>query len=69
MSKITPAHHKQQDKEIWQLMIDTYGKDAFINFAILNSFKYRMRAGYKDDIVTDINKALWYEDKIKELKK
>jgi hypothetical protein len=46
-----------------------YGLDAYLNFAKLNAFKYRMRAGLKTgaDVQTDINKALWYESKIKEL--
>jgi hypothetical protein len=49
------------------MMLSIYGKEAVIHFCLLNSFKYRMRAGHKDDAVRDIEKALWYEKKAKEL--
>jgi hypothetical protein len=48
-------------------MLSIYGKEAVIHFCLLNSFKYRMRAGLKDDAIRDIEKALWYEKKAKEL--
>lgn len=72
MKKITdinPAHYRHASKEVWEMMVDIYGLEAFINFCELNAFKYRMRAGRKEGaaIETDINKAMWYEEKIKEL--
>ena len=41
-----------------------------IYFAEVTAWYYRMRAGKKDPnkITEDINKALWYENKAKELK-
>jgi hypothetical protein len=52
------------------MMIDVYGKEAFINFCEINAFKYRMRAGLKEteSIVEDIEKAKWYENKANELR-
>ena len=64
---VNPEHYKQGDKEVWQMMIELFGVEAFKNFCKLNAFKYRMRAGYKDDAKQDINKAIWYEKKLKEL--
>ena len=35
--------------------------EQFDGFLLGNSFKYRLRAGYKDDPMKDITKALQYE--------
>jgi hypothetical protein len=61
------AHYNQQPIEVIDMMLSIYGKEAVIHFCLLNSFKYRMRAGLKDDAVRDIEKAVWYEKKAKEL--
>jgi hypothetical protein len=60
-------HYNHQPIEVIDMMLSIYGKEAVIHFCLLNSFKYRMRAGHKDDAVRDIEKALWYEKKAKEL--
>jgi hypothetical protein len=60
-------HYNQQPIEVIDMMLSIYGKEAVIHFCLLNSFKYRMRAGHKDDAVRDIEKAVWYEKKAKEL--
>jgi hypothetical protein len=60
-------HYNQQPIEVIDMMISIYGKEAVIHFCLLNSFKYRMRAGHKDDAIRDIEKAVWYEKKAKEL--
>lgn len=66
---VNPDHYQNKGKDTWEMMIDIYGEKAFINFCQCNAFKYRMRAGRKAgaDIETDIKKAMWYEDKIREL--
>lgn len=63
----SPSHYNNQGKEVWEMMIDLYGKDKFVAFCELNAFKYRMRAGYKGDTLEDIEKAKWYESKMKEI--
>ena len=62
-------HYQTPSKEVWQMMLDVFGKEKFIAFCEVNAFKYRMRAGKKDGNTAeqDIEKALWYENKIKEL--
>lgn len=67
-----PLYYKEDnifEEEIWKMMVDIFGKDAFISFCRLNSFKYRMRAGKKSEsgIMDDISKAIWYENKLKSL--
>jgi len=63
-----PPHYNQPGQpEVWEQMVALFGKDAYINFARLSAFKYRMRAGYKQDAAEDIRKAMWYEKKIQEL--
>ena len=68
-NNVNPDHYKQGDRQVWQMMIDCFGLDAYIAFSRLNAFKYRMRAGSKptSSIEEDIKKAQWYEEKIKEL--
>jgi hypothetical protein len=60
-------HYNHQPIEVIDMMLSIYGKEAVIHFCLLNSFKYRMRAGHKDDAIKDIEKAVWYEKKAKEL--
>lgn len=62
-----PSHYNQQGIEVIDLMLKSFGRQAVLDFCLLNAFKYRMRAGYKGDAHEDIAKAMWYEAKIKEL--
>lgn len=61
------SHYNQQPIEVIDMMLAVYGKEAVKHFCLLNSFKYRMRAGHKDDALQDIEKAKWYEAKAKEI--
>jgi len=66
-----PAHYQSiQGKEVWEMMVDVWGVPSFLLFCEMNAFKYRMRAGKKDGSSAheDIRKALWYEDKARQLK-
>jgi hypothetical protein len=67
---INPNHYKQASKEVWEMMLAIWGKEAFILHCEMSAFKYRQRLGLKPDqpIEQDLNKALWYENKAKELK-
>lgn len=62
-----PSHYNKGGMEVIDQMIILFGLDKTIAFCELNAYKYRMRAGYKDDAAQDISKALWYENKAKEL--
>ncbi|MFZ9242196.1 MAG: DUF3310 domain-containing protein [Sediminibacterium sp.] len=66
---INPEHYKTLNKEVWEMMIDIWGKDAFKLHCQMCAFKYRMRLGNKPNqpIDQDLKKAQWYENKIKEL--
>ena len=65
-----PSHYKSMDKEVWEIMVMVWGKEAFIKHCEMTAFKYRMRAGKKsgNSVEQDMNKAKWYEDKAAELK-
>ena len=66
--EVNPDHYTFRDKELWEQMVKLFGTERFLAFCELNAFKYRMRAGVKtEDPTTDINKAKWYENKIKKL--
>lgn len=67
---VKPSHYKQNSKEVWEMMIDIWGIDAFITHCEITAFKYRMRMGLKPDqpIERDLAKAQWYENKANELK-
>lgn len=64
-----PEHYTNRRRDVFDQMVDLFGKEAMVNYCEITAFKYRMRAGYKNDIAEDINKALWYENKLKELLK
>lgn len=68
---INPGHYQDSHKELWEMMIDLFGKEEYTVFCRLNAFKYRMRAGKKpgQPPERDIEKAMWYENKIKEILK
>jgi len=70
-SSINPQHYVSVDggSQVWEMMLDIYGEEDFLAFCRLNAFKYRMRAGKKgDNIEEDIKKALWYENKMHEIR-
>ena len=66
-----PSHYNHGGMETIDKMIKLYGIEKVKAFCELNAFKYRDRAGYKESsnsgITRDIRKALWYENKLKEL--
>lgn len=64
---VNPSHYQTFSKETWQMMVDIWGVEAFIKHCEMTAFKYRMRAGNKDDALQDLKKADWYECKAKEL--
>lgn len=58
---IKPKHYHTCGIETIEAMRRIWGKEAVILFCHMNSFKYRMRAGKKDDANTDLAKAEYYE--------
>ena len=70
LDAINPEHYKKGGKQVWQMMIDIWGKDSYIAFCEMNAFKYRMRAGNKPGNSTeqDMEKAKWYENQIQQLR-
>ena len=63
-----PEHYNAYPKEVIDMMIDIWGKEKVAVFCEINAFKYRMRAGLKNDIHEDLSKELWYLTKAKELR-
>lgn len=63
-----PAHYNQGGIECIDAMVSAYGKAAIKTFCITNAFKYIWRAEQKNSIPNeDINKAIWYLEKYKQL--
>ena len=62
-----PSHYTQGKVECIDAMEQIFGRDAVISFATLNCFKYLWRRKHKDNEEQDIQKAIWYFDKAKEL--
>lgn len=63
-----PSHYKQDGSiECIDEMIAVFGKDAVKNFCLLNVWKYRKRALYKNGD-EDMQKSDWYMKKYLELK-
>lgn len=67
---INPSHYQNMSKEVWEMMVDVWGVEAFIAHCEMCAFKYRLRLGTKPEqpIQRDLDKANWYESKAKELK-
>lgn len=63
----SPDHYNNSSVEVWKMMLQIWGQDKFIAFCEMSSFKYRMRMGMKPDqpVERDLEKARWYEDKVK----
>lgn len=58
------SKHYKGKFECKDVMVETFGKDAFRQFCHLNAFKYIWRAGKKDSYTQDISKAREYLDYI-----
>lgn len=63
-----PSHYNDYDVEVIEMMRRIWGDDAVVTFCKLNAFKYRMRAGHKDNLEQDLAKEKFYLDYIKNLK-
>ena len=61
-----PNHYNQGQFECIAVMESIYGIEATMNFCLLCAFKYTWRTNDKDGI-QDIDKAIWYLRKYKEL--
>ena len=61
-----PSHYETGNFECIDVMIETQGKEAVMDFCICNAFKYRYRHINKNGI-EDVKKAKWYLDKYIEL--
>lgn len=61
-----PNHYNQGQYEYIAVMESIYGIEATMNFCLLCAFKYTWRTNDKDGI-QDIDKAIWYLQKYKEL--
>ena len=61
-----PSHYETGNFECIDVMIETQGKEAVMDFCICNAFKYIYRHNNKNG-VEDIKKAKWYLEKYIEL--
>ena len=67
---VNPKHYKDNafGIELIDVMQKNLTRAEFLGYCRGNAIKYRMRAGNKSDsIEQDIKKALWYENKLKEV--
>ena len=62
-----PSHYTQGKVECIDAMEMVFGEKAVIHFAILNCWKYLWRMDDKDNAEQDLQKAVWYFNKAKEL--
>ena len=61
-----PSHYETGNFECIDVMVETQGKEAVMDFCVCNAFKYIYRHNNKNGI-EDIKKAKWYLDKYIEL--
>lgn len=62
----SPSHYCTAKYECIDIMLETQGIDAVLNFCLCNAFKYLYRHNKKNGI-EDIKKCKWYLDKYIEL--
>lgn len=62
-----PSHYTQGNIQCIDAMVSAFGKEAVATFCHINAFKYLWRTEHKNGI-QDIDKAIWYLNKFKELK-
>ena len=62
-----PNHYNDFDVEVIDMMLKIWGYEEVMSFCKLNAFKYRMRAGLKNDAHEDLKKAEWYITKYHDL--
>lgn len=62
-----PSHYTQGKVQCIEAMESAFGNESVATWAKLNAFKYIWRADHKNGI-QDIDKAIWYLNKYKELK-
>ena len=55
-----PPHYNRGKIETINAIREALGKEGFISYCKGNALKYIWRAGYKDDPVQDLKKAVWY---------
>ncbi|MBP5432175.1 MAG: DUF3310 domain-containing protein [Ruminococcus sp.] len=62
--KVNHPSHYQGKHECIEVMRAMFGDEAVKGFCKCNAYKYRFRAGLKDEskYEEDIKKAEWYED-------
>lgn len=60
--KVNHPVHYQGKHECIDVMRMMFGDEAVKGFCRCNAYKYRFRAGRKDNADEDIEKAEWYED-------
>lgn len=64
-----PRHYNREGAiECIDEMIFVFGEEATMYFCLLNCWKYRYRAGLKDNGYQDLEKSDWYMHKCMELK-
>jgi hypothetical protein len=64
---IHPSHYNQGGIECIDAMVAAFGKEAVATWCKINAFKYIWREEHKNGL-QDIDKAIWYLNKYKELK-
>ena len=62
-----PMHYASGGVECIDAMEAAFGKAEVASFCKLNAFKYIWRCFRKEDGVEDVEKALWYLNRYKEL--
>lgn len=63
------SHYNLPDrKECIDEMIDIYGLKDVAKWCEITAYKYKYRAGHKDSLTQDVQKAMWYTIKAHELR-
>lgn len=61
-----PPHYTSTKVEVIDTLQGSLSEDEYLGFLKGNVIKYVLRAGKKQNTIEDLNKAIWYINKIKE---
>ena len=65
-SSVNPPHYKHYDMECVDIMKAMSTKEEFIGYLRLTAFKYQYRYQHKGKAKEDLDKSIWFLNKLKE---
>lgn len=66
MDNINPEHYRQGDIECIEAIKASMSREEFLGYLKGNSIKYLWRYRNKENAIDDLNKSLWYTQRLRD---